>query len=319
MKNKKDLTLIVQIPCLNEEAVLPQTIKDIPRSIPGISRVELLVIDDGSTDNTVEVAKKCGVDHIVQFTNNKGLARAFDAGLEECLRLGADIIVNTDADNQYRGDDIPVLIQPILDGKSDMVVGTRNIREHKEFSLIKKQLQKLGSWVVCKLSGTKLKDTTSGFRAYNVHAAVRMNVMTNYSYTLETIIQAGRIGIAIGQVPIRVNPKTRESRLFRSMWQYIKRSISTLLRVYTVYRPLTVFFSLGSVIFLAGFALGCRFLYFYLTGNGAGKIQSLILSATLIMLGSQILVIGLLANLISANKFLMEKVLVKIKEKELEQ
>lgn len=317
MESKKDLKLIIQIPCLNEEKVLPLTIRDIPKEIPGISRVEILVINDGSSDRTVEVARECGVEHIVNFTNHKGLARAFAVGLDTCLALGADIIVNTDADNQYKGSDIPKLIQPILKNKADMVIGTRNIREHKEFSYVKKQLQKLGSWVVRKLSDTKIKDTTSGFRAYNVNAAVKINVMTDYSYTLETIIQAGRTGIALGQVPIETNPKTRESRLFKNIWQYIKRSIWTILRVYTIYQPLRVFFTLGFGIFFAGFLTGCRFLYFYLLGNGDGHIQSLILAAILIILGFQIFVLGLLANMISANRFLVENISMKIRKKEL--
>jgi len=228
---KADLKLIVQIPCWNEEKTLPQTIRDIPRKIPGITMVEILIIDDGSTDNTIAVAKECGVEHIVHFANHKGLAKAFAAGIEACLKFGADVIVNTDADNQYNGADIPKLIQPILNRSAEMVIGTRNIHEHKEFPYIKKQLQKLGSWVVMKLSGTKIKDATSGFRAYNKNAAVRINVMTEYSYTLETIIQAGRTGVTLSQVPIRVNPKTRESRLFKNIWQYLKRSIWTILRV----------------------------------------------------------------------------------------
>lgn len=316
MEQRKDLKLIVQIPCLNEEGTLPETVRDIPRNIPGIAKVEVLIIDDGSTDRTVEVAKECGVEHVVRFTRHRGLARAFSAGLDTCLKLNADIIVNTDADNQYKGEGISKLVQPILEGNADMVIGVRNIREHKEFSFVKKQLQKLGSLVVRKLSGTKIKDTTSGFRAYNVNAATRMNVMTDYSYTLETIIQAGRTGIALEQVSIDINPKTRESRLFKSMWQYVKRSVWTIVRVYTIYQPLQVFFTLGSIIFFAGFLLGSRFLYFCLMGDGSGHIQSLILSAVLLILGFQVFVLGLLANLISANRFLVESVLMKAKKRE---
>jgi len=316
METGKNLKLIIQIPCLNEEETLPQTIRDIPKNIPGISKIELLVIDDGSTDRTVEVAKKCGVHHIVSFTGHRGLARAFSAGIDQSLALKADIIVNTDADNQYKGSDIAKLVQPILEGKADMVIGTRNIHEHKEFSFTKKQLQKLGSWVVRKLSGTKIKDTTSGFRAYNRDAAIRMNVVTDYSYTLETLIQAGRTGITLGQVPIDTNPTTRKSRLFKSIWQYIKRSVWTILRVYTIYQPLRVFFSLGFVIFFIGILIGCRFIYFYLLGNGTGHVQSLILAAVLLLLGFQIFVLGLLANLMSANRFLIENILMRAKKEE---
>jgi len=316
MHTNSPLKLIVQIPCLNEEKTLPLTIADIPRQIPGIGVVEILVIDDGSTDRTGEVARQCGVEHIVKLTNNKGLAQAFSRGIDECLRLGADIIVNTDADNQYCGKDIPLLIGPILAGKADMVIGIRDINGHPEFSWLKKMLQKIGSLIVRKLSGTKIQDTTSGFRAYNAHAAAQLNVMTHYSYTLETLIQSGKLGIAIEQVAIRTNPKTRESRLFKDMWQYIKQSVMTIMRVYMIYQPLNVFLTLGLLVFTSGFLIGCRFLYYYLVGAGGGKIQSLILAAVLVMLGVQILVLGIVANLIAANRFILEKILVKIRELE---
>lgn len=314
----KNIKLVVQVPCLNEEKTLPLTLQRIPRNIPGVSKVEILIIDDGSTDRTIEIANASGVDHVVRFANHKGLARAFAAGLEKCVELGADIIVNTDADNQYEGGDIPKLIEPILKGEADIVVGVRNIRQHQEFSFAKKQLQKLGSWVVRKLSGTKIKDATSGFRAYSREAAIRMNVLSDYSYTLETIIQAGRMDMAISQVPIRTNPKTRESRLFKNVFYYIKRSVATMLKVYIVYQPLKVFFSIGSLVFFSGLLIGCRFLYFFLMGQRAGHIQSLILASILIMLGFQIFVLGLLAHLISANRFLSENILLKVKRIETE-
>jgi len=320
MGTNKSLKLIIQIPCWNEEERLAQTLRDIPKEINGIREIETLVIDDGSTDRTVEIAKECKVNHIVGFSNHKGLARTFAAGIETSLKLGADIIVNTDADNQYNSKDMPKLIQPILSNKADMVIGIRDIDGQKHFSLIKKILQKIGSWVVRKLSGTEIKDTTSGFRAYTSDAAVKINVISNYSYTLETIIQAGRTGATIAQVPITTNTKTRKSKLFKNTWQYILYSIATILKAYTIYQPLKIFFSLGITIFAIGFLIGCRYLYFFLTGTGAGgHIQSLILASILIILGFQISILGLLANLISANRFLIENILVKTKDKELKQ
>ncbi|OQX53336.1 MAG: glycosyl transferase [Candidatus Omnitrophica bacterium 4484_213] len=312
------MKLIVQIPCWNEEKVLAQTIQDIPKEIPGIARVEILIIDDGSSDNTVNVAKECGVEYIVRLTNHRGLAKAFATGIDNCLRMGADIIVNTDADNQYKGADIPKLIQPILNGRADVVIGVRNIHEQKEFTPIKKKMQKLGSWVVRKLSGTDIKDVTSGFRAYSADAAIKINIISEYSYTLETIIQAGRIGIAFSQVPIKTNAKTRESRLFKNTCHYILRSIATIVKVYTIYRPLRVFWTLGFVIFFIGFLIGLRFLYFFLAGNSTGHVQSLILASILIILGFQMFVVGLVANIISANRFLIENILIKIKKIELQ-
>jgi len=314
MEYKKDLKLIIQIPCWNEEKVLSRTIRDIPKEITGIAKIEILIIDDGSIDNTVNVAKECGAKHIVKFTNHRGLAKAFAAGIDASLKLDPDIIVHTDADNQYKGADIPKLIQPILDGKADMVIGVRNISKQKEFSLIKKKMQKLGSWVVRKLSGINIKDATSGFRAYSADAAIKINIMSEYSYTLESIIQAGKAGIAFLQVPIETNAKTRESRLFKNMWHYVFYSIATIIKVYVIYQPLRVFFTLGFIIFFAGFLIGLRFLYFFLIGNGGGHIQSLILTAILLILSFQMFVLGLVTNIISANRFLAENILVKVKK-----
>ena len=311
------MKLIIQIPCLNEEETLPITLKDIPREIPGVDEVEILVIDDGSTDRTSEVAKKLGVDHIIRFTERKGLAVAFMTGLDAALKLGADIIVNTDADNQYYGGDIPNLIKPILEGKADIVVGDRNVESIPYFSFIKKKLQKLGSWVVRQLSGTKIPDATSGFRAYNREAALRINIISQFTYTLETIIQAGKKNISITHIPVRTNEKLRESRLYTSTWNYIKKSASTILRVYAMYEPLKVFSIIGGILFLAGLAISVRFLYYYFTGNGAGHIQSLISAAILLVIGFQIGLIGLVSDLIFANRKLIEDLLYRVRGLEL--
>jgi glycosyltransferase involved in cell wall biosynthesis len=312
------MKLIVQIPCLNEEETLPRTLRDIPRKIPGIDKVEILVIDDGSTDRTVEIARKHGADHIVRLTNNKGLAEAFMTGLNTALQLGADIIVNTDGDNQYRGSDIPKLIQPILEGKADIVIGDRQIDKIKHFSWIKKKLQKLGSWVVRQVSNTDIPDATSGFRAFSREAALQINVISRFTYTLETIIQAGKKNLAITSVPVETNEKLRESRLFSSIPKYIQRSIATIFRIYSVYEPLKIFVILGSVIFAAGLAISLRFLYFFFTGQGAGHIQSLILAAVLFIMGFQTIVMGLMADLIGANRRLLESALYKIRKLEVD-
>ncbi len=311
------MKLIIQIPCYNEEETLPYTIRDIPRAIPGIDQIEILVINDGSTDRTVEVARTLGVHHVVSFTNNKGLAEAFMAGLNEALVLGADVIVNTDGDNQYRGADIPKLIVPILEGKADIVIGDRQVDNIKHFSGMKKLLQKLGSWVVQQVSNTTVPDTTSGFRAFNREAALRMNVMSRFTYTLETIIQAGKKNLAVSHVPVKTNEKLRDSRLFTSIPSYIKRSINTIFRIYTMYEPLKMFFSIGGIVFSAGLLISIRFLYFYLAGNGSGHIQSLLLSAILVIVGFQIFIIGLLADLIAFNRKLIEDSVYRIKKIEL--
>ncbi|MDZ7725113.1 MAG: glycosyltransferase family 2 protein [candidate division KSB1 bacterium] len=310
------MKLIIQIPCFNEAETLPVTLQDLPKDIQGIDDIEILIIDDGSTDDTVNVAKAHGVHHIVSLSKNKGLAKGFTAGLDACLRLGADIIVNTDADNQYVGADIKNLVQPILQGKADLVIGDREISQISEFSWMKKRLQQLGSWVVRQVSTTTVPDTTSGFRALSREAALQINVISEFTYTLETIIQAGKKNLSITSEPVRTNRKLRESRLFKSNWGYIKRSVATIGRIYTMYEPLKMFSFIGGIFFLAGLLLGLRFLYFYVTQGGAGHIQSLILTAILLLLGVQIFIIGLLADIIGSNRSLIENILYRIKKME---
>jgi glycosyltransferase involved in cell wall biosynthesis len=311
--------LIIQIPCLNEEKTLPVTLADLPKKIGGVDEIETLIIDDGSTDRTVEVARRHGVNHIVRLTNRKGLAEAFMAGLDASLKLGADIIVNTDGDNQYRGVDVARLIAPILDGKADMVVGDRQVERVVHFSPIKKKLQKLGSWVVRHVSGTDVPDATSGFRAYSREAALRLNIISRFTYTLETIIQAGKKNIALSHVKVATNGKLRESRLFTSIPSYIKRSISTILRIYTMYEPLKTFVKIGALIFSAGFLVSLRFLwYYFFVDGGGGHIQSLILSAVLMLVGFQVGLIGLVADLISGNRRLIEDCLYRVKKIEMD-
>ncbi|MGF9713241.1 glycosyltransferase family 2 protein [Paenibacillus naphthalenovorans] len=313
------MKLIIQIPCLNEEKTLPITIKDIPRKIEGISKVEILIIDDGSSDRTIEVARKLGVDHIVRFPKNKGLAEAFKAGLDASLRLGADIIVNTDADNQYKGSDIPKLIKPILEKKYEMIIGDRKTDTIAHFSPIKKFFQRFGSKVVRTLSQTDVPDTTSGFRAYSRDAALRINVVSEFTYTLETIIQAGHKKISVGHVEIGTNAKLRESRLFKSIYGYMKRSAKTIIRIYTMYRPMKVFVTSGLILFFLGVGIGVRFLIYYLLGDGNGHIQSLILSAAMMIIGFQLGMLGLIADLISNNRKLVEETLYRVRKIELQQ
>lgn len=310
------MKLIIQIPCLNEAESLPGTLADLPKSIPGIDQIETLVIDDGSTDNTSEVARKHGVNHIVRFPQRKGLAKVFQAGLDASLKAGADIIVNTDADNQYKGEDIPRLVQPILEGRADMVIGNRDIENVRQFSWLKKRLQRLGSWVVRSLAGSRIQDTTTGFRAYNREAALRLNIISEYTYTLESIIQAEHKSIAIENIIIHTNEVNRPSRLFKSIPEYIKRSMITIVRVYSMFNPFKIFARLGGLFLFAGFLIGARFLYYYLAGGGTGKIQSLILTAILIIIGFLLLVVGLLADLISANRRLIEDTLLRVKRLE---
>lgn len=308
------MKLIIQIPCLNEEETLPATLADLPRHIPGIDTVEVLVIDDGSTDRTVQVARENGADHVLSLPTNQGLAVAFSAGLEHALTLGADIVVNTDADNQYSGADIVRLVEPILEGQAHLVVGERPIEDMQDFSPLKKRLQRLGSWVVRKVSGTSIPDTTSGFRAMSREAALRLHVHSDFSYTLETIIQAGRSRITTASVPIRTNPMTRKSRLATSMWGYIKRSGSTIVRIAAMYQALKVFTLIALLLISTGAAIGIRFLWYFFTQSGAGHLQSLLLSAILIIVGIQTLMLGLLADIISANRRLLEDVQYRLRK-----
>ena len=312
------MKLIIQIPCLNEEHTLPKTLEDLPKRIEGIDNIEILVIDDGSIDKTVEVAKKLGVHHVLQFTNNKGLAKAFISGINHSLKLGADIIVNTDADNQYFGGDIVNLIQPILTKDADIVVGDRQVETIRHFSPVKIFLQKFGSWVVRQLSGTEVPDATSGFRAYSRDAALQLNVVSDFTYTVETIISAGKKNLAIAHVPVKTNTKLRESRLFPSIRVYLQRSLVTMLKVYSMYRPLRLFTLAGGTTFLLGFAIGCRYLFFFLQGQTEGHIQSLILSAILLIVGFQIIMMGISAELIAVNRQLLEDIQVRIKKGEMD-
>lgn len=296
------MKLIIQIPCYNEADTLAVTLNDLPKELDGIDCIEYLIVDDGSKDGTLEVAKQWGVNHIISFTQNKGLARGFMAGLDGCLRNGADIIVNTDADNQYRAEDIQRLIQPILDGEADMVVGARPIDETEHFSYLKKKLQHFGSWAVRKASNTDIQDAPSGFRAMTREAALHINVINDYTYTLETIVQAGRDKIAITSVPIRTNPELRSSRLFNGIWSYVKKSIVIILRAYMMYQPLKVFTYVSLPPLLLGIGIGIRFLVLIALGRGYGHIQSLILACTLIIVGFLTFMIGLVSDLIAANR-----------------
>jgi len=311
------MKLIVQIPCLNEEQTLPQTIADIPREIEGIDTVEVLVIDDGSTDRTVEVARASGADHVISFAQNRGLAAAWSAGIDRALQLGADIIVNTDADNQYQGSSVPDLVRPIVEGEADMVVGARPIEEIEEFSWTKKRLQRLGSWVVRKVSATTISDATSGFRAYDRAAALRLSVVSAFTYTHETLIQAGRSGLAVVEVPIRTNPKTRESRLFRSVPEYLRRSVNTIVRIYALYEPMALFSTVGAILAIAALALGVRYGYFVAIGEGKGHVQSVIAAALLLMLAGQSYVLGMLADLMAANRKLIQDTRARVREMQL--
>ena len=312
------MKLIIQVPCFNEEEVLATTIAALPREVEGFDRVEWLVIDDGSTDRTSEVARACGVDHLVRFSSNKGLAVAFQGGLDAALKLGADVIVNTDADNQYRADDIPLLVGPILAHEADVVVGDRNIREHEEFSRLKKILQRWGSWVVRRASGTDVPDTTSGFRAYSRDAALRLNVVSGFTYTLETLIQAGKSDLAVAHLPIRTNAKTRESRLFRSIPHYLKRSIGTILRISVTYEPLPVFLWPAFVLGLCALALFGRFAYYYFTTPGpTGHVQSLIVGAALLVVALQLVLLGVIGDLLRVNRVISERTLQRVRSVEL--
>jgi len=308
--------LIIQIPCLNEEQILPETLKDLPKSINGVDVIETLVIDDGSTDRTVKVAREHGAHHVLSLTNNKGLAKAFYYGLNQALKLGADIVVNTDADNQYNAEDIKNLIEPILQKKADIVIGDRMVETIRHFSPLKIFLQKLGSWVVRQLSGTRVPDATSGFRAYSRSAAMQVNVISNFTYTLETIISAGNKNLAITHVPVRTNPKARESRLFPNIRTYIRRSLVTLIKVYSMYKPLRVFAIVGGVSFFGGVLLGLRYVYYYFQGD-PGHVQSVILAGVLLIVGIQIAMMGIAAELIAVNRQILEDIQLRVKKEEL--
>lgn len=302
------MKLIIQIPCYNEAETLEIALNDLPKHIDGIDEIEYLIINDGSKDNTVEVAKRWGVNYVVNFRRNKGLAKGFMAGLDACLRNGADIIVNTDADNQYNGADIETIVRPILEGKTDIVIGERPIDETEHFSPVKKKLQRFGSWVVRLASDSDIPDAPSGFRAYSRDAAMRLNVTNEYTYTLETIVQAGRNKMAMTSVPIRTNGELRPSRLFSSMMGYVKKSMVTIIRAFIMYKPLKFFTILGLIPFIVGTGIGIRFLVYICLGEGSGHIQSLILSSILIMMGFMTIVIGLQADIIAKNRKLLEDI-----------
>lgn len=307
------MKLIIQIPCYNEEATLHIALQDLPKKIEGIDEIEYLIINDGSKDRTVEVARRWGVNYVVNFKRNKGLAYGFLAGIDACLRNGADIIVNTDADNQYVAADIEKLVRPILEGKTDIVIGERPIDETEHFSPLKKKLQHFGSYVVRVASKSDIPDAPSGFRAYSRDAAMRLNVINEYTYTLETIVQAGRSKIAMTSVPIRTNPELRKSRLFHSMFGYVKKSMVTILRAFMMYKPLKFFSIIGVIVFLLGAVIGIRFLVFFFSGSGNGHVQSLILASTLMLLGFQTIIVGLQADLIAANRKILEDIQYRVK------
>lgn len=310
------MKLIIQIPCLDEATTLPLVLKDIPDSIPGIDTIETLVIDDGSTDDTAKVAAELGVTHIVRNTSNLGLAFSFRKGLDECIKQGADIIVNIDGDNQYKSSEIPKLVAPILEGKADIVLGNRNTGTIKHFSFIKKVLQKLGTSVVQRLAGTEISDAVTGFRAFSRSATMKLTILSNFTYTIESILQIKAKGLTLSEVSIQTNPKSRESRLFSSMRVYIAFSIATILRIFTMYNPLRVFVTIGLLCILAGTGIGIRFLYSYFTYGGSGQVQSLILTAIFILGGLSVLLVGLIADLIQFNRRLLEDVLERIKRLE---
>ncbi|HRR26677.1 MAG TPA: glycosyltransferase family 2 protein, partial [Acidobacteriota bacterium] len=311
------MKLIIQIPCHNEAATLPVVLAEIPRRVDGFDAVEILVIDDGSVDGTSEVASRLGVDHIVRLNRRRGLATAFRMGLEAALSRGADVVVNTDGDNQYRGTDIPKLTAPILRGEADLVVGARPIDNIEHFSPLKKRLQRLGTWVVRRISHTEIQDAASGFRAMSREAALRLNVFSSYTYTLETIIQAGLSNMRVLSVPVGTNPPLRESRLIRSIPSYLKRSILTMIRVFVLYKPLRFFVWLGGIVFAVGSLLGLRFVYYWMIGQGTGKVQSLILAAVLLLMGFQLAIAGLLSDLIATNRRILEELQVEARRNRL--
>jgi glycosyltransferase involved in cell wall biosynthesis len=312
------MKLIIQIPCKDEQEFLPTTLADLPRELPGIDQVEWLVVDDGSTDRTVEVARANGVDHIVRLTNNKGLAAAFMAGLDASLKLGADIVVNTDADNQYKASDIPKLIGPILRGDADMVVGDRVVESIEHFSPLKKQLQRLGSAVVRRASDTNVPDTTSGFRAYNREAALQVTVVSRFTYTLESVIQAGKMLVAVDHVAIGTNPQLRESRLFPSMWSYVRRNTVSIFRIYSMYEPLRVFMTAAALMGLAAAVIWVRYLVFAIEGSGKGHLQSVIVGAVLVIAAVQLAALGVMGDILAGMRTLQQRTLERVRRVELQ-
>jgi len=310
--------LIIQIPCYNEEATLPETLRDLPGSLPGVDEIEVLVVDDGSCDGTAEVAEALGVDHVIRLKRNQGLAYAFTAGLNTALRAGAEIIVNTDADNQYRGEEIERLIQPLLDGEADIAVGDRGVAALEHFSPLKRRLQRWGSWVVERVAGIPIPDATSGFRAFTRDAALRLTVLSDYTYTLETLIQAGARRMAVTYVPVRTNPETRQSRLIGSVPSFLAVSAITILRFFAMYRPLRLFLGLGALLIGGGVVIGVRFLYYFLAGAGTGKVQSLILAAILTIVGFQVCMIGLMAYLVRLNRKMLEETVFRVRRLEID-
>ena len=313
------MKLIIQISCYNEEETLPETLKALPKNLEGIDKIEILIVNDGSTDQTLAVAKKHGVDHILSFKRNQGLAKSFMAGINECLKHGADIIVNTDGDNQYCADDIPKLVKPILEGKADMVVGARPISRIKHFSFTKKVMQKIGSWLVRRVSHTEVQDAPSGFRAITRNAALKFNVFNTFTYTHETIIQGGLKNMVILNVPVRVNGVKRPSRLFKSLPLYIIRSFIAILRMLVVYRPFRFFFTIGAIFLFAGLIFGARYLYFLIIGQGAGHIQSVILSGVLIGISFQMMLVAFIADLLGVNRKLLEEIQYRLRKQDIKE
>ncbi|MFO8056473.1 MAG: glycosyltransferase family 2 protein [bacterium] len=308
--------IVVQIPCLDEEASIGAVIKSVPRHIPGAERVEVLVVDDGSSDRSESEAREAGADHLVRFAGNRGLAKAFEAGMDAALRLGADVIMNMDADGQYRGEDVPRLVEPIINGEADVVVGDRGIKGDPDYPAFKKVLQVAGTSTVRALSGTPVWDAASGFRAYSREAALRLNLVSDFTYTLESLIQAGKDRLKVKSVKVDTNQVKRPSRLFKSLPQYMAKSASTLVRIYSMYEPLKVFSALGAAIFAGGLGIGCWFVYYFITEGGKGHVQILILSAVLLIIGFQILVMALVADLIGSNRKLLGDLLYRVKRME---
>jgi len=318
-ESKDDVKLVIQIPCYNEEKTLPETLDDLPDTFEGVNEVDILVVDDGSMDNTAEVARDRGVDHLIQFPYNKGLATAFHTGLIQSVRQDADLVVNVDGDNSFKGSEIPRLIQPILQNESDIVIGERKGPNREEFSWTKKILHTIGCMVVRQLSNTDIPDVTCGFRAYSREAALRLNVVSRFTYTLETIIQAGSENLSITSVPIETNPPRRESRLYDSHLDYVRKSMNTIIRMFITYQPLKFFGTLGAVIFTAGFLLGCRYIYLYFMGGGPGHLPSLLLSSVLLISGFLVIITGLVADVVSSNRKLIEEVLYLQRKRDISQ